>query len=1129
MSLLQAGFGASGDDDYTIDDSLRFRSASDAYLNRTFSTPTNNKKWSYSVWMKRGTLSTNQAIISSNVDGANYWDMRFNTSDQIYIQNRVSSSNLLVANTTAVYRDPSSWYHIMFVFDSANSTASNRNRLYINSVEQTLSANSGSSNASAWNVNAVQHNLGVARTLSSSGAIWAEYDGYQTEINFVDGQALTPTDFGEYDTNGTWKPLAYTGTYGNNGFYLPMKPTTQATGFNTVLYTGTGGTQSINGVGFSSSPDLVWIKNRSGAASHIQVDSVRGIGAELSSNSTGAETSNGTSRLTSFDSDGFTISSTAVSSLNTSGNTYVAWCWDAGSGSAGTNTAGDINSTVKANPATGFSIVSYTGNGSNSTVGHGLNTAPEVVIVKDRDRATDWPIMFKAANNGNGQNGWIRLNLTAAWATTSILWNNTAPTSSVFSIGTYDYVNFNNSKYIAYCFAPVEGYSKFGSYSGTGSAGKSVTGLGFQPAWLMIKCSSTASTPWVMYDNTREPDNDNNDLVLQADNSSAEIDGGGTTRAVTFDSDGFTLDTTYGGNNGSGRTYIYMAFADTADARFNFDASGNQNNWEANNINSNAESETTYDLMKDTPSLVDENAANFAVMNPIDKNDGSYTDGNLGIVTGTVGGSTQRASMYFNSGKYYWEYTPISNGGISAPGFETLNSGTFTSQFYQADNGQYYNGSSASSYGATFGNNDVIGIAVDVDNRTVQFFKNGASQGTISSSNSGISVGDSIIPYVTDRNVGQTTTAAINFGQRPFAYTPPSGFLKLNTFNLPDSTIEKGDDYFNTVLWTGTGSGQSITGMNFQPDWLWFKQRNGTSGHALIDSVRGVNQGLVSNTTAAEVTSGANNDLVSFDSDGFTTGTPQYFGSLGSNNNTIVTWSWRAGSTTTNTAGSEDSVISANTTAGFSIVSYTGTGANMTIGHGLGAVPSAMIFKIRNSADNWAVWHNSFAVNQYVYLNNTTAKATVSTFMNGTLPTSTLISLGTWATVNYTASHNYIAYCFTEKEGYSSFGSYTGNGSADGPFVYTGFRPAMIMVKRFDTTNNWLVHDNKRDPYNQVVNGLIPNSANAEFVGNSANYGFDFVSNGFKAKGTTGGGNDSGGSYIYMAFAENPFKNSNAR
>tara|TARA_R110002167_G_scaffold359788_1_gene576744 strand:- start:387 stop:2006 length:1620 start_codon:yes stop_codon:yes gene_type:complete len=539
--------------------------------------------------------------------------------------------------------------------------------------------------------------------------------------------------------------------------------------------------------------------------------------------------------------------------------------------------------------------------------------------------------------------------------------------------------------------------------------------------------------------------------------------------------------------------------------------------------------------MKDTPSLVDENAGNFAVMNPIDKNDGSYTDGNLGIVTGTVGGSTQRASMYFNSGKYYWEYTPISNGGISAPGFETLNSGTFTPQFYQADNGQYYNGSSASSYGATFGNNDVIGIAVDVDNRTVQFFKNGASQGTISSSNSGISVGDSIIPYVTDRNVGQTTTAAINFGQRPFKYTPPTGFLKLNTFNLPDSAIEKGSDHMTPLLYSGNSSTQSITGADFQPALTITKDRFHVTHVTAVDAVRGAPLDLFLSSTNGD--SNDHNGITAFTSGGFNLGSSTNHNVTG---HSYATHNWKAGTSFSNSAGSNNATIASSgqsdTTAGFSIVSYTGTGSAGTVNHNLTSAPEIIIVKDRARATEWPVMaqHANDGNGHLGWLRfGTYAWGATSILWNNTAPTSSVFSIGTYDYVNFNNS-TYIAWCWHSVPGYSSISSYIGNGSAtDGPFIHTGFAPQWIMAKVATSqinATNWQVYDTTRNPNNVIPDYHFIDTYVVESNSASTYFNADILSNGFKIRGgNTYGMNQSGAKYIYMAFAENPFKNSNAR
>jgi hypothetical protein len=240
---------------------------------------------------------------------------------------------------------------------------------------------------------------------------------------------------------------------------------------------------------------------------------------------------------------------------------------------------------------------------------------------------------------------------------------------------------------------------------------------------------------------------------------------------------------------------------------------------------------------------------------------------------------------------------------------------------------------------------------------------------------------------------------------------------------------------------------------------------------------------------------------------------------------------WNAGSGTTvsNTSGSITSTVSANTTAGFSVVTWTGTGANATVGHGLGVAPNMIILKPRNSADNWPVWHGTFAVNEYVYLNNTNAKTSLSTFMNSTLPSSTVISLGTWANTN-TNAQTMVAYCFAAVAGYSAFGSYTGNGSSDGVFVYLGFRPRYILHKASSTTSQWMIWDTSRNTYNVLTNAeLLANSSSAEGSG-AWGTELDILSNGFKFRGSDNSNfNYTGVTYIYAAFAENPFTIARAR
>ena len=331
------------------------------------------------------------------------------------------------------------------------------------------------------------------------------------------------------------------------------------------------------------------------------------------------------------------------------------------------------------------------------------------------------------------------------------------------------------------------------------------------------------------------------------------------------------------------------------------------------------------------------------------------------------------------------------------------------------------------------------------------------------------------------------------------------------------TTIDNPELYFQTKLYTGNGSNgnaQTFDGdENMQPDFVWIKSRSAAENHHIFDSVRGANVRLMPNATNADFDDSSN--LQSFDSDGFTLGTAD---GINKNTATFVCWGWKAsGSTASNSDGSITSSVSANTTAGFSIVSYTGTGSNATVGHGLGVAPSFVIVKDRGNAVSWVVSGDNIGWKKNVYLNVTQAVQTANHFQD-TAPTSSLMYLATDVAVNG-SSRNYIMYCFAEKKGYSKFGSYTGNRNADGTFVYTGFKPAFILGKNTNAANGWYMFDNKRDVSN-VVDTYLVASANAAEATYTA---LDFLSNGFKVRATNSDWNGSGNEIIYMAFAENPF------
>jgi hypothetical protein len=595
-----------------------------------------------------------------------------------------------------------------------------------------------------------------------------------------------------------------------------------------------------------------------------------------------------------------------------------------------------------------------------------------------------------------------------------------------------------------------------------------------------------------------------------------------------------------------GTNGFYLNFSDNTSTTTLGEDQAGSNDWTTNNFSVTAGAGN--DSLVDTPTnygtdtgVGGEVRGNYATLNPIFNPNGTivtYANGNLDFSHSASGGNAPKMVVMSTmaiplQGKWYWEYTVgstvndgvgISNelvvgGGARGSASAAYNDGgSFT--------GDYTNPASAGSFSA----GNIIGMAYDQSAGTLAFYKSNVLQGTITN----ISTTVTFFPY---REPGSSSTSGagtFNFGQRPFAYTAPSGFKALVTQNLPESeaTIPNGGEYFNTVEWTGTGSGQSITGMGFQPDWLWFKSRNNANDHALMDVVRGATKGLSSNSTAAEVTSSAGQDLVSFDADGFTTGTPTNYSSLGSNGFTIVTWGWKAnGSGVSNTDGTITSTVSANTDSGFSIATYTGNGSTGTVGHGLGATPDMIIVKSRSTAQRWTVFHTSTS-NAYIYLNETFAAETANAnlrFGNNTVvvqPTLSVFSIGNSVDVNQNTT-TYVAYCFAAIPSFSAMGSYLGNGSADGPFVYTGFRPRFVMIKRTDSSDAWLMNDTSRSNYNGVNYWLQAESSGAEST--NSPYQSIYLSNGFKLTGTSTSDNASGGTYIYMAFAENPFKIALAR
>jgi hypothetical protein len=798
--------GASGNQGYFLQRSLRFRSSASAYLNRTPASASNDNTWTWSSWIKRGELgyktiySTASSIGSNTTLGQFYFD----NSDKLYFFLYTGGTTYSDLFTTAAFRDPSAWYHVVLTYDDTQSTSTNRVKIYVNGVQQTLTGSYPTQNFNGFFNTSQPHVIG--RYSGSGDGVF--FDGYITEINLIDGQALTPSSFGEYSTStGVWQPKKYAGTYGTNGFYLP-----------------------------------------------------------------------------------------------------------------------------------------FSNNASTTTLGN--------------------------------------------------------------------------------------------------------------------------------------------------------------------------------------------------------DFSGNGNNWTTNNISLTAGS--TYDSMTDVPTLTSATASNFATLNPLQT--GSYvtaSQGNLRLAGNTSTNSAISSATIGNltSGKWYWEYTQ------GTPNSETCGISTkaITGSLLDAEVFASNNGVGARANGDVVGidnttssitswtTNDIIGLALDCDSGAIYWSKNGTWLNSGVPTSGGSKTGavgawtpsdaKVITPIFGAYNAGSITA---NFGQRPFAYTPPTGFVALNTYNLPTPTIgatasTQANKYFDATTYTGTGATRSVVNSGaMQPSFLWIKRRSVSGNHVLFDSVRGGNKSLSSNLTDAESSEAF---TITYDSNGFTL--PTADSAVNANGTTYVGWQWAGNGTgVSNTAGSITSTVSANTSAGFSVVTYTGTGSNATVGHGLGVAPKMIIIKNRTGVYNWRVWHTALSSTELLYLNTTEAKVTgQTTAWNSTLPTSTVFSLGSSGGVNESSS-TFVAYCFSEVAGYSKFGSYTGNGSTDGTFVYLGFRPKYILIKQ-TANNNWIIRDSSRNTYNAVNSDLFPDLSNAE--SSASNRDTDFLSNGFKLRGTGTGSNDSGGTYIYMAFAEHPFKYSLAR
>ena len=601
----------------------------------------------------------------------------------------------------------------------------------------------------------------------------------------------------------------------------------------------------------------------------------------------------------------------------------------------------------------------------------------------------------------------------------------------------------------------------------------------------------------------------------------------------------------------------YLPFDDAS--AIGDDESANTNDWTPVNYQTDGR-----DIMKDSPTT------NFATLSAIDKklsHGGTVNEGGLRFVND--GNDSRRGTLGAISGKWYAEFCPQTTVNGSNPimfGIMGLNGkvdhdNMERAAFIYSDNGGnhgiHYNeaGSNGTDNVSDLVNiavDDVLQLAWDMDSGKVWVGRNntwlssgdpangsnpahtmattGNNPMTIGCDHAGVSY-QVIINTGSDSSFNGGKTAQGNSdgnGVGDFYYTPPSGFLALCQKNLANPGIVPGD-HFNIVTYSGNDADdRSITGVGFQPDWVWLKSRSNGLNHYLYDVIRGANYQLITNDTGGEANTA--DRMQAFESDGFQLGTSN---EVNGSSRTYVAWNWKgANGTATDTNGSINSTVSANTAAGFSVVGYAGDGGVDTIGHGLTQAPELIIIKNRTDDDtNWNAWHHKLSTNESFALNSDNGESANGQYFFGdntnlTAPTSTVFTVGNNAQVN-AASKNYIAYCWHSVEGYSKVGFHTGNANEDGPFVYTGFRPAWVMIKNADDTQHWKIHDNKRDPHNLVHHDLNPNESGQE--GSSTSNSLDFCATGFKIRAVNSAHNGNGHNIVWLAFAETPAKYANAR
>ena len=576
--------------------------------------------------------------------------------------------------------------------------------------------------------------------------------------------------------------------------------------------------------------------------------------------------------------------------------------------------------------------------------------------------------------------------------------------------------------------------------------------------------------------------------------------------------DGVWIPKAYDGSYGTNGFYITGATASDLGEDF----SGNNNDFTSSGL-------ATTDQMLDTPTL------NYATFNPLNVDVYTLSDGNLNTGTGGDAGAVSTLAIdVTDSDGFYFEVSSSTAAtypdiglqdadDLALAGATTIsayNTGRYT---YQGNTGNFNDQGSTSSYGATYTTN-TIGVLVQSGN--LYFSKDGTIQNSGTAAKTGLT-GMMYARVSYSAGSGTHANFTINFGQSAFAHDPGSTYKAWNTANLATPSITDGSAHFQPTLYEGNGSTQSINqagNSTFQPDWVWIKNRDATDQHALFDVVRGATKLMGTNVATPEATN--DDTLTAFESDGFALGDDVI---VNTNNESYVGWQWKAnGSGSSNEDGSiNTTATSANTTAGFSVSTYTGNATvGATVGHGLGIAPKVVIVKSRSNTESWVFGHDSVGWTKAMYMQSNGTPFTLDIYWNNTAPTSSVVELHDHVVTNGSGV-TYVMYAFAEIPGYSSFGSYTGNGSTNGPFIFTnGMTPKYVIIKRTNSTGFWDILDTTREPFNSVGNQLFADRSDAEA---NNDHEMDFLSNGIKIRDTSTSLNASGSTYIYMAFAEHPF------